>query len=99
MAYSPVCRVRAQGWGRGLLFVGYTFNMNHRSRGRGCRTGANLFCLLVMLLALPACKKATFEENYRKGLENVKQGKFQAAEPLLERANLQNPTSIDTKYQ
>lgn len=73
--------------------------MNHRSRWRGCRTGANLFCLLVALLALAACKKATFDENYSKGLASMKEGKYQAAETLLERANVQNPTSIVAKYQ
>src|SRR5580658_151537 len=73
--------------------------MNRRSRWLEARTGAKFLCLALLLLALAACKKPTFQENFSKGLDNVKQGKYAAAEPLLERACLQNPASIEAKYQ
>jgi tetratricopeptide (TPR) repeat protein len=73
--------------------------MNRRSPRLEARTGAKFLCLGLLLLALAACKKPTFQENYSKGLEKVKQGNYASAEPLLERACLQNPADLEAKYQ
>jgi len=56
--------------------------------------------LATTLLALPACRhKATFEENYSGAIENIKKGKWELARGQLNRAYLQSPNNIETKYQ
>jgi Flp pilus assembly protein TadD len=60
--------------------------------------GAFLVALLIGLMLLPACKK-TFEQNYAKGLESMKSGKYELAREQLQRAYIQNPASIEAKYQ
>jgi tetratricopeptide (TPR) repeat protein len=55
--------------------------------------------LLLALLALGACRKPSFEQNYRNGVENLKNGNYDDARTLLARAYLQNPDSLEARYQ
>ena len=67
-------------------------SMNHR-------TASILLLVAATLLIFSACRKATFEENYRQGLEEMKEGKYPRARVRLQRARLQSPNNIETKYQ
>ena len=59
--------------------------MRRSAKSPGSRTPANRAWLLLALLILAACKKPSFEENYRKGLESMTQGNYAQARSLLDR--------------
>src|SRR5580704_8765196 len=77
------------------------------SHGLKGRTGALVCLLSASLLVSSACRKSTFEENYAKGLQTVKEAgqdpnnsvKWERAGIYLQRAYVQSPTSVEVRYQ
>ncbi|GEM_PF-1757635 len=78
-----------------------------RSHGLKWRTGALVCLLLSSLLVFSACNKATFEENYSKGVQAAKEaaadpdnsGKWERAGVYFLRAYRQSPSSVEVRYQ
>jgi tetratricopeptide (TPR) repeat protein len=73
--------------------------MRRDPKSPGSRTPANRAWLLLALLILAACKKPSFEENYRKGLESMTQENYAQARSLFTRAYLQSPDNLEVRYQ
>src|ERR1022692_1628906 len=73
--------------------------MRRDPKSPGSRTPANRAWLLLALLILAACKKPSFEENYRKGLESMTQGNYPQARSRFTRAYLQSPDNLEVRYQ
>jgi tetratricopeptide (TPR) repeat protein len=58
-----------------------------------------LLALAAALVLLCGCHRHTFEDNYRDGLKNLDNGKYEMAQSFFERATMQNPESIEAQYQ
>ncbi len=63
-----------------------------------CPRGLRRLALAAAFVLLAGCHRATFQENYTAGLDELRKGNVERARERLFRAYRQNPNSLDLKY-